>query len=147
MAERNDNIVMWSHYADEHKGICLAFRTDIEATFFADALPVVYDDKYPSLNLREIVENPDLRKAAPWMLTKSTNWGYEREWRILEFQAGPGPRTFPAHCLSAVFLGCRIPDHGREKVMQWVSAFPSNLSVHQAHPSPTDFCLTFERIR
>lgn len=37
---RNNEILMWSHYADSHKGFCLGFKTD--SAPFSDALPVNY---------------------------------------------------------------------------------------------------------
>lgn len=38
-SKRNDSILMWSHYADSHKGFCIGFHTKIE---FRDAKEVYY---------------------------------------------------------------------------------------------------------
>jgi len=53
MAQKRDNILMWSHYADNHKGFCLEFRT--ANSFFGGAQPVVdkYSSNRPCLNLIE----------------------------------------------------------------------------------------------
>ncbi|MCH7989143.1 MAG: DUF2971 domain-containing protein [Planctomycetes bacterium] len=147
LTERNDDILMWSHYADEHKGICIEFRTDIDSSFFVKAEPVAYSKKYPQLNLLEVVTNEKIRAAAPWMLTKSVHWKYEREWRVLDFVAGRGIRTFPAECLSGVYFGCRTPPDEKETVMAWVSAMPHSVAVYQATESPAHFRLDIERIQ
>jgi hypothetical protein len=141
LAATSTEILMWSHYADCHRGICLEFRTDVQDSFFAKAQPVTYDDEYPHLDLRNLVENAQVRNATTWMLTKSSHWSYEREWRILDFEHGPGSRRFPPECLSAVILGCCIPDQERKKVLGWVRDFPTPVRVLQAKKSNTHFCL------
>jgi hypothetical protein len=135
------DILMWSHYANCHKGICLEFRTDIENSVFARAQPVVYADEYPHLDLHTLVVNQTLRDAAAWMLTKSSQWSYEREWRVLDFENGPGVRTFPPPCLSAVILGCCISDKERDRVLDWIREFPVHVRVLQAKKSVTNFRL------
>jgi hypothetical protein len=39
-----DDILMWAHYADKHKGICFEFDGSDNCLFFGEALPVEYDD-------------------------------------------------------------------------------------------------------
>jgi Protein of unknown function (DUF2971) len=41
-----DSTLMWSHYADNHKGVCLEFSSDTN-TMFASALKVMYRTVYP----------------------------------------------------------------------------------------------------
>ncbi len=134
-------ILMWSHYANNHRGICLEFRTDAKDSIFSNARPVKYSDEYPHLDLRNMVEDEQLRNATAWMLTKSTNWSYEREWRILDFKNGTGVRAFPPESLSAVILGCCIPDDESDKVLGWVRGFPTKVKVLQAKKSHTHFRL------
>lgn len=43
-----DNILMWSHYADNHKGICLEFDFNKDPLFCQDPFwKVNYRNKYP----------------------------------------------------------------------------------------------------
>lgn len=44
------SILMWSHYASEHAGVCLVFRPMSDYRVFAHAQPVEYSDEYPELN-------------------------------------------------------------------------------------------------
>jgi len=141
LAATNTDILMWSHYANHHRGICLEFRTNVKDSIFKKARPISYGDEYPHLDLLKIVQNEEFRDAAPWMLTKSSLWSYEREWRILDFENGPGIRTFPPECLSGVILGCCIPDQERVKVLKWIRGFPTRVQVLQAKKSNTNFRL------
>ena len=146
LSAQNDNILMWSHYADNHKGICIEFRTDIVHSLFTEAKPVVYDEELPRYDLYEVVTNEELRSSVPWMLTKSPLWEYEKEWRVLDFETRNEPQAFPAECITGVILGCRIPASEREKVEQWVASLSHDVTLYEAKQSDTHFRLSIDRI-
>lgn len=45
-----DSILMWSHYADYHKGICLKFDMTKDPFFFLTPMPVIYSQCLPHYN-------------------------------------------------------------------------------------------------
>jgi hypothetical protein len=67
---------MWSHYTDKHRGICLEFGTD--NSLFAEAMEVIYRSNYP----RWVPHNRE-EYAFEMFLTKSDDWEYEQEYRII----------------------------------------------------------------
>jgi hypothetical protein len=95
--------LMWSHYAQDHTGICLQFERVHDHHVLLHALPVVYDDSYPIVNW--IV---GMHRAIGTMLfAKDPAWKYEQESRIvLPDQAGRYLRLRPA-ALRGIILGCR----------------------------------------
>ena len=93
LSEVNDDILMWSHYADGHKGLCLEFETIIDAMhaysmLFGSAIEVTYSEERPILNILKRGEPMEYQKA---LLTKSNHWNYEKEWRIVNSPAEGGP--------------------------------------------------------
>ena len=65
------NPVLWSHYADKHRGICLGFDIDSRG-----AKPVTYLSQRPRLQI------PPSREDADQLLySKFVDWRYEEEWR------------------------------------------------------------------
>jgi Protein of unknown function (DUF2971) len=63
--------VLWSHYADRHRGICLGFDIDGRG-----AKPITYQLERPRLRI------PPSRVDADQLLyTKFLDWQYEEEWR------------------------------------------------------------------
>ena len=44
------NILMWSHYAANHKGLCLQFELTRDIDNFVFAMPVQYSEDYPIVN-------------------------------------------------------------------------------------------------
>jgi hypothetical protein len=80
----NSNL-MWSHYADSHKGFCIGFtidKTEIDAIRFDD---VKYRKRKYQLPIDFIFENNDERQMqyVSIALRKEKDWGYEKEKRII----------------------------------------------------------------
>lgn len=48
MSSKNDDLLMWAHYADKHQGFCLEFDTHYD--FFGGAVQVRYEEKYLKQN-------------------------------------------------------------------------------------------------
>ena len=104
-SEINDNILMWSHYSESHKGFCIEFeRTDSNALGNWDhCMPVLYDDNLPAVRP---IELGDKKVVSKILTTKSKLWSYEREWRIL-VNKGNQIHDLPGNITGIVF-GCRM---------------------------------------
>lgn len=136
LSEIHDDILMWSHYADCHKGICLIYETGYE--FFAHAQPVRYQRERPSVNpvaqsTEEMLDNA--------IFTKSSAWAYEKEWRILDYRQGVGERLSPPTSLKTVILGVAVSGNDRRLVEAWVKASPAQPRVLRASLSPSQFSI------
>lgn len=70
MSSVNDDILMWSHYTDGHRGYC--FELDTQG---AEPEKVKYRKRYQKFNLF----NND---PISGLLTKPLQWKYEKEWRL-----------------------------------------------------------------
>jgi Protein of unknown function (DUF2971) len=64
--------VLWAHYADKHKGLCLAFDVPQET-----CRAVTYEKRRLKLPAK-----PSLPDAEALIFTKYVNWQYEQELRI-----------------------------------------------------------------
>lgn len=87
LSETNDDILMWSHYADAHKGLCLVFAKEIIAN---DKRFMFRKVNYPEDNslisckrFYEMYLEKGDEIYELLFLTKSLHWKYEKEWRIL----------------------------------------------------------------
>ncbi|MBK7525892.1 MAG: DUF2971 domain-containing protein [Saprospiraceae bacterium] len=60
----NNNILMWSHYANNHKGICLEFITLNERLLSEMLHPIIYTNKKPIINdFKDIMHKGLFRKS------------------------------------------------------------------------------------
>lgn len=80
-----ENPLLWSHYADKHRGICLGFETDDRIL-----KKVRYVKERLALTL------PITKETAEQLLwAKYWDWRYEREWRTwLQFDERDGEHYF-----------------------------------------------------
>jgi hypothetical protein len=83
-----ENPVMWAHYAEKHYGVCLGFA--VEQTVLSQ---VVYTDGKIDVDLGPHLPSGGLSRELlqKVILTKSTAWEYEREWRVLGGLKKPDP--------------------------------------------------------
>lgn len=86
LAERADCPLMWSHYGDQHRGICVGYSVP------EDAAGQVRRVQYGGSRLIEVSKvaamlagddraQREVDEAV--LLRKAASWGYEREWRLL----------------------------------------------------------------
>lgn len=127
-----DNVLMWSHYAAEHSGLCLEF--DGKSPIFEEATPVTYSSERVRVNL---IDSDYSQRTV--LLTKSLDWHYEQEWRLIEVGTSPGVRIWPPEALTAVVLGARISEADRARVMEWVARRSPKIAVRQASMSTKKF--------
>jgi len=140
LTEVNDDILMWSHYADKHQGICLGFTLGCQEhiDFFAQANDVKYQDSFPEVS--PFVQDAPGEKLGIMALTKSSHWSYEKEWRIIRVE-GPGKEALPAGLLTSVVLGARISPCNRQLVLAWAAAHPTPFKVWEAKLKESEYGL------
>ena len=103
--ESKDNVLMWSHYADKGRGVCLEFDTKFEQ--FTQLRHVEYVDSIPELNAVPVYLHNDVDQLIDLFYTKSVDWSYEREWRSLHDVAGT-EIFYESKVLKAVYFGPKI---------------------------------------
>lgn len=118
-SEIPDNSLMWSHYADGHRGIVVGF--DSKNSFFSQAtnlMPVSYRSDRVSVSYGSEGFVPDEHELSI-VRVKNLAWSYEREWRQL-FQVTDCTKihnpddgttclyvTIPSHAIASVIFGVK----------------------------------------
>jgi hypothetical protein len=94
-SEINDSTLMWSHYADSHRGVCIEFSDPMDKGFgkvnYSTEKPVFSLKRSISIIMRDMIlkkqtpqPNPDfLDNINKALFTKSTEWSYEKEKRFV----------------------------------------------------------------
>lgn len=102
LTEQPDNMLMWAHYANSHRGYCL----ELDATIQPLSLTyrVQYAAERPTFRL--FYQNrADILKQT--LLHKADFWRHEREWRLIR-PAEIGPVVFPTQGLKSIIFGAGI---------------------------------------
>ena len=110
-----NNMQMWAHYANNYKGICIAFKYN---DVFLNAREVKYTSKrFKYIDERDIVTDKEFESTIKKnLLYKSKNWKYEYEYRIIEKTSEPF-FYFPQNCIEEVIFG-NILEIDRETVVE-----------------------------
>lgn len=143
LSEFRDDVVLWSHYAAGHAGLCLGFQVAADASFFARAQPVCYADDYPSIDM--LNDSPQ-KQVEAFILTKAKGWAYEHEWRIVDHDSGPGERAFQPTALCEVIFGARMTEADRIFVRECVAERSHAITFYEAFPAEGSYALSIERL-
>lgn len=121
--ENADSLLLWSHYADAHRGVRIDYEWEPNANASYQSpmlVPVTYSKSRPQVSLLDACryvaasrlgnegissntfQNEVLEKI---LLTKSDDWSYEAEWRIAEAD-DLGPRYTIVLPLKVISITC-----------------------------------------
>jgi hypothetical protein len=139
VSEINDDILMWSHYADCHRGICFEF--DGMGTLMAHAQKVSYATERQFINPYRDDNVTAMEKA---LLTKSDHWSYEREWRLIAYKHGPGVQKFRPNNLTGIIIGTQATPETFRKVRRWANTSASSIKLYKAQVSRRKYALDIE---
>jgi hypothetical protein len=106
LAQRADCPLMWSHYGDQHHGICIGYSAPEDVALW----PVSYGGSrgIKASLVRDMVDGDEAaarRVDEAVLLKKAQAWRYEKEWRLI---GDRGLRDSPLEMEEIVF-GMRCP--------------------------------------
>lgn len=133
-ATSNDsNILMWSHYADNHNGVAISFDSDDNffKKFKIGFRKVTYREDRPTYCVGDDL-NCDI------FYTKSVLWSYENEYRLVAYLDNDisrvkidnnGVCNLPHSVIKKIIFGYRIPKDKIKKIYQKISTIEDFRSV------------------
>ncbi|MSU62859.1 MAG: DUF2971 domain-containing protein [Pedosphaera sp.] len=147
LSTTHDNLLMWSHYTDSHRGFVIEFdSTEPAFVELGPQFPINYSDERP------VYDESKRNDIAAWQ-TKGLIWKYEGEYRVFRFledcrrvrkHTGDGDVflvPFQPPCLRAVYLGCRTPTECEQQILE--IAKKHSLRVLKGRPHRTSYALNF----
>lgn len=143
-SEINDNILLWSHYADGHKGICLEFDTSFP--LFAKVKDVKYSQRFPSMDPIKMLFGSNDEISEEWLkplCTKYECWGYEKEWRV--FHEEPNIEYgYSVEALKSVYFGLSVSYTDLEIVCLTLLGQSKDIKFYRTHKDKSRYALSFE---
>lgn len=144
LTPKADSTLMWSHYAENHRGICLEFGV-ADNLLFRRAGEVEYREAYPRWVPCDINDKPG--RVMELILTKSSDWSYEEEYRLISIDAPPSSSFLQLHgeffrlpngALKSVIIGCNA-DH--QTIATLIKECSPELPIKRAIRSPNIYKL------
>jgi len=139
LSEIRDNILMWSHYSNSHRGICIGFETIIDQ----NSLCIKTDDPMLNNHKNFIYHGPlpinkvkyqsnrpepydfifsDANHLYEFFKTKNVDWQYEQERRIIMHYKEINKRLirFEKSALKEVIFGCNASAEFKQQVTKLI---------------------------
>lgn len=109
LSETRDNILMWSHYANNHTGICLEFSKEEPHHNNENSLnekkltkPIEYVEAYLSIAEMKVFDATPEDMTKHLFHLKAKDWEYEQEWRTLT-EGGGKTFKYPGKLTGIIF--------------------------------------------
>lgn len=161
-SERKDSLLMWGHYAKDHEGICLSFKSWPFGDYYLlplatdGGLPfhkVTYKDIKPKpVNLLNRNTEETTRIVYDFFLTKFTDWQYESEYRLLETVYGLNGKDivkFQKNALEGITFGLKVKPDNAQCIKDIVDQYYEGLGIKLYRTKKIDkkYAVDFKEIR
>jgi len=161
-SKNNYSLLMWSHYADHHRGAVFEFIPDeprdsalliSKPVKYTRDRPLIY--RTPEDLIRNAIMMPLLESVQQMtgrlIYTKSLDWQYEEEYRLVIPRFIPTGQTNEMLCfypeeLTAVYFGCRISAQQRNELKSLARKLNPNTRLYQASMARREYALQWESL-
>lgn len=121
------NILMWSHYANNHQGIVCEFTPDLfkdslSEHFTGKPLGVDYliGNSYKLLSYAKFGKEKEQQFVFE-LLGKATDWAYEQEYRFIDLNVDKGfgrNKPFKPESLKSIIFGTKTPEDEKQRIKE-----------------------------
>lgn len=157
-----NSLLMWSHYADHHRGVVFEFIPDelrdsalliSKSVKYTRERPLIY--RTPEDLIRNAIMMPLLESVKQMreslIYTKSVEWQYEEEYRLVIPRFIPAGETNEMLCfypeeLTAVYFGCRIDERQKKELTTLAKGLNPMTQFYQASMARREYALEWETI-
>ena len=137
-----DSALMWSYYADGHKGFVIGFDTTNSDLFPEPPARVSYSKVRSQVGFYKSFHDA--------VYTKADYWKHEREWRAIrtiEFAAKLHLERFTTKAVTEVIFGNRMSAKCRNRVLGCIHDVPySHVRLYDLKPHPAEWSLQRDRV-
>lgn len=144
LSEDNDSILMWAHYANNHKGVCIEYDfQELIKKFKCDLFPIIYVKKRKRYDQFDLINSSLTFQKSVFL--KADVWSYEKEWRILKcFQNDIKEFGKEAFKPKAIYLGYKIDKERKVKLINICK--DNDLECWQMQLDESEYKLSSRRI-
>lgn len=136
------NLPLWANYANDHKGVCLQFNSNIDKDFFSVLGPVKYVENLTKLEFSPLIEKTDLGKI---FYRKAISWSYEKEVRLLK--GFKGKANYDKRALRNVILGYKSDNEFKDKIIEAINKNYEDVGVYKMEKPTKINTFTLNKIK
>jgi hypothetical protein len=123
LSKKLNDELLWSHYANSHKGFCIEYDLDTLVYFGRNDyfnFDVAYSDQPPKLSINDMLNIDDKVSFIQKLIgVKSKKWAHEKEIRVITSTSGL--QSYDYRAVKAIHFGLRMPMEQIQEVMKMLS--------------------------
>lgn len=151
-----DNLLMWSHYANEHKGFCIEFDISKELEIYPynskyyrflihNLFPVIYSNERPELETYLFRRDTIFEWYKNGLLRKFSAWSYEKEWRLILLKNDCSKNgTVLFFPIKAVYCGCKMDNNEINELKKLIKG--KNIDLYKGEMDQQFYKINFIKI-
>ncbi|TWX71807.1 DUF2971 domain-containing protein [Colwellia demingiae] len=142
LSEAYDEPLMWSHYSDGMRGVCLMFDKDELKRSSLEFEKVEYGNTPPKIDFFDRYikhKNNEEMELGKFLLTKHTGWTYEKEFRSVSFKVNDNIdqlgflKKLKKNSLKAIIMGSKISQVDKTLLITLSEKFGFELYIAKAN--------------
>ncbi len=145
LCEKNDDILMWSHYGSSNQGFCIGYNTQMLIDFIRRNhvliafLKVKYFSEYPEYKISFAPKNIEERVSN--LISKSIIWSYEKEWRLIIHNQTSVAIQIPNEIVEEIILGSCVSEDTEQEILSIQRQKYPHAKVFKVEPDDSEFKL------
>ena len=150
LCDSNHNVLMWSHYADAHRGLCLRFTCRNDLFYEDNGAGRIGKVEYGDTVVRmEVGQDAEPDAVFHRIFRKAECWQYENEYRLYKVPSSEttgdaqGNSLFNSELVDEVYFGLRTPEEDIDTILGFVALAKHDIKVYRAQKSERSLELTF----
>jgi len=144
LTSKKDNLLMWAHYADSHRGICIGFdSSQLSASAHRIIEKVNYSDCFPKIKMFD----EGYESWGSLITTKSKLWEYEDEYRITKIYGARKLFKINDLAFKEIVFGCKISQKHREEIISIAKSKDSIIKLYDCVTDDREFKLNLVEIK
>ena len=135
----NNDILMWGHYANSHRGFCVGLDTgELMKTEGVDFIgKVQYCPVFPIIVPVGSIED-DFHKQ---IFSKWDKWEYESEFRLTKNHISNRRIKFPKSAFKEIILGSNMTINERQSLIKMTNKLMPGVKIYEARPHQEKFLI------
>jgi hypothetical protein len=137
LSEVNNNILMWSHYANQHKGFVVGLWSEVlmQMNEFVHLDYINYTIDFPLIKGGSEIDEIFYKK----FFYKSQDWHYEKEWRIVTLHPKNRLINLPKSAFAEIIFGSHMDNSLQEKMIVQIKKIFPDVKLLKAEDSTEKF--------
>jgi len=138
LSAKNNDLLMWSHYAHNHEGFCLKFDVAKNPGVLGNSKPVIYSEKYPFPNF---FKTPTEEITDMVLMTKAKEWKYEEEYRFIPKHYKQYKYWNFQESLVGIIFGCQIKKEAEDYLISLLEKYNHRVTIYHSIIGKQKFAL------